>query len=99
MPKGEKVLSAVAPESAGCDFCGRRFKPLAWNERTCFSCGSDGAPNQSKLEWGEYQRVLRVWLRGLGRLPALKGAAASTAPLRGRPFAAATRIAGAIDVR
>jgi hypothetical protein len=69
-----------------CDFCGRRFTALAWNERTCFRCEADGAPNQSKLEWTEYQARLHPYLRRIGALPPLTGAAASPDATRLRPF-------------
>jgi hypothetical protein len=50
-----------------CDFCGRRLQAFAWNERTCFRCEKDGAPNQSKLQWGAYRRALLHFLREQGR--------------------------------
>jgi hypothetical protein len=64
-----------------CDFCGRLFDALAWNERTCFRCEGSGAPNQSKLGWEDYQRLLADHLRELGiRAPLTKTAADKRAP-------------------
>ena len=65
-----------APPETWCDFCGRRFHPLAWNERTCYRCGRDGCPNQSKVAWGTYQRLLADFLREIGRRAKLTGVAA-----------------------
>lgn len=77
MPRGIKAADFPAPAETWCDFCGRRFKPLAWNERTCYRCGVAGCPNQSKLPWGEYQRALYKFLRSIGKRAKLTGHAAS----------------------
>jgi hypothetical protein len=60
-----------------CDFCGRKFAPMAWNQRTCVSCATEGAPDQSVLPWAVYQKRLADYLREQGRRAKLSGAAAS----------------------
>lgn len=69
MPRGKRVKDYPAPHATWCDFCGRAFYPLAWNERTCYRCehSDPPCPNQSKMEWGEYQRALLKFLRAIGR--------------------------------
>jgi len=92
MPKGVKVNDAIPPAITWCDFCKRQFKPLAWNERTCFSCTRDGAPNQSRMEWSDYQVALKAFLRAAGRLAKATGFTRETRPA-GRPFPRATESA------
>jgi len=53
----------VIPETATCDFCGRRFSNLTgWQCRTCHRCAAAGAPDQAKLDWPDYLTALKVWL-------------------------------------
>lgn len=86
MPRGVKVKTRKPPAIALCDFCGRKFGPLAWNERTCYSCGRDGAPNQSKLTWATYRRTVSKFLRAIGRKAPLAGVAASPQSKSSRRF-------------
>lgn len=72
MPKGVKMLDYPPPASAICDFCGRNFQPLVWNERTCIRCHQ--APNQGRMEWSAYQLVLADYLREIGRRRKLSAA-------------------------
>lgn len=66
----------MAIHSTRCDFCGRGFTTQVWNQRTCVACAVAGAPDQSQLSGVAYQRALRRYLRSIGRLSALSGAAA-----------------------
>jgi DnaJ-class molecular chaperone len=78
-----------APALVHCDFCsGLPFKPQAWNQRTCHRCAADGAPDQSKLEWEDYQEKVSDYLRGKGLIPQLTGAAVAAKKSKGvsRPF-------------
>ena len=79
-PKGVKVLEAEPPEKAGCDFCGRTFGPSKWNQRTCVACGSEGAPDQSAMDWDSYVAAARAF-RGVVKKP-LTGAALWSASKR-----------------
>jgi hypothetical protein len=73
-----------APELVHCDFCsGPSFKPQAWNQRTCHRCAADGAPDQSKLGWEEYQEKLADYLRGKGLRAPLSGAAVAARASKG----------------
>ena len=91
MPKGTKLNAHTPPAMSYCDFCTRQFKPLAWNERTCFSCEQSGAPNQSKLDWSVYQRALAKFLRAIGRRAPLSGAALNPTTTLGRLFPRVTQ--------
>lgn len=63
MPKGVKEKDAAPPEQARCDFCGRVFKPLKWNSRTCLPCHGQGMPDQSLAEWTAYQEAVKAVVR------------------------------------
>lgn len=69
MPKGVKVVDRQPPAEAGCDFCGRKFKPDRWNSRTCLSCFTQRCPDQSRTEWGAYQTALLEHQRARGVKP------------------------------
>src|SRR5689334_21018958 len=68
MPKGQKVNVAPPPATVHCDFCSHPFTPSAWNQRTCVQCEVAGAPDQSKLEWTDYQLALGDWQRKQGQV-------------------------------
>ena len=66
MPKGIKVNKPEPPGKVICDFCGKKFKPKAWNSRTCNECRADkGAPDQ-ELDVS-YDKVVDLWLKKNGR--------------------------------
>jgi hypothetical protein len=76
MPKGTKLKDASPPPLAGCDFCGDRFHPVQWNQRTCHTCAAAGAPDQSIGNWVDYMRAVMSRLRDSGRRKPVTGAAA-----------------------
>ena len=47
---------------ARCDFCGRAFLAVIWNERTCVACAAHGAPNQGRSTWESYMESLIGWM-------------------------------------
>ena len=75
MPKGQKLRNPEPPSQAHCDFCGRTFHPVKWDQRTCVACAVKGAPDQSAMPWSEYFRRLMAYMRERGRRAPLTGAA------------------------
>src|SRR3990172_45073 len=65
MPKGKKEKTALPPEWARCDFCGRSMQPIHWNSRTCEKCRQLGAPDQGLSK--NYEKELDVWLKKAGK--------------------------------
>lgn len=58
---------ANRPEQARCDFCGRVFGPVQWNQRTCVRCAVAGFPDQSRMSGVAYQRALMKALMDDGK--------------------------------
>jgi len=54
MPKGTKLREPEPPRVAHCDFCGRPFGPVKWNQRTDVACAVRGCPDQSAMPWRDY---------------------------------------------
>ena len=99
MPKGRKARDFEPPAVAHCDFCGRPFGPVKWNQRTCVACAVRGAPDQSKGKWGDYERDLAAYQLAQGSERGLRRAkAASNLRAVGRIKFAVAPIAPAHEV-